>query len=126
VTNPEQIAVPARWMHASSYDVGPPVADIAANGCGSNDWIGKHVPDKVRGVFNFTRACNGHDACYEHQRGKSFCDNGFLKAMNRRCAKDFPDLRQALQHGACRAVAGYYWGAVVVFGAGPYKAAGKK
>ncbi len=108
--------------YAPASELDEPVAYAAGgpNGCGPAAWYGKHVPDAIKGVFNFRRSCDGHDICYARQRGKEFCDRGFRKAMFRYCGKRFPELKQAVKYLACRAAANIYYGAVRDFGQSAY------
>jgi RHS repeat-associated protein len=69
----------------SSYVPGPP------NGCGPGGWIGKLIPDAInypiKGLMDFTHACNQHDLCYGHHFGnvRKRCDDNFLRGMNTWC-----------------------------------------
>ncbi len=83
------------------------------NGCGpAAAWYKKYIPNSVKHLYNFRRACNGHDTCYARQRGKGFCDQGFKKAMYRHCYRRFPHWYQTFHYQGCRQVANLYYKAV--------------
>ena len=62
------------------------------------------VPDKwgIPGRFaNFEDACREHDACYDHQRGKDFCDDEFKKNLVKSCKKAFNGFVFKIQKAEC-------------------------
>ena len=61
----------------------------------------------------FPKACEAHDACYENQQGKNFCDANFRKDMQ----QERPDMK---------VMPWIYYGAVYWLGGGAYSAAGRK
>jgi len=66
------------------------LAEPDPGACG-NDVI--DVPD-TGPTFNFTSACEGHDACYAlggTESARRTCDYNFLEAMLASCASDYSD-----------------------------------
>jgi hypothetical protein len=99
----------------------------AANGCGPADWRGRFVPNAPFS-FNFTAACNRHDACYgrawwrtatTYADAKTTCDRRFYGDMSARCYTDYGDA--AAIWSWCQYVAYGYYNAVARYGGGAFR-----
>jgi hypothetical protein len=89
----------------------PAHADVGA--CGIE---GFDVPDSKEGVFDFTQACEAHDACYATFGGpdgteaaRRSCDQAFLDAMLGSC-------QTSARVRICEGVAKTYFLGVRLFG----------
>jgi hypothetical protein len=88
----------------------PPSPTAAApESCGNNVF---DVPDKGE-VFDFTAACEAHDACFATHAGgtepqRKACDDAFFAAMMTSC-NDMWAGRFDLSALGCRLVAGLYY-----------------
>lgn len=75
------------------------------------------VPDSIRGVFNFTEACNRHDICYTAALDRKQCDDNFLRDGQDYCRRTYGG--PSVQLGSCLSVAGVYYEGLRL-GAGPW------
>jgi len=99
-----------------------------SNGCGSQDWKGKLVPNMPLRFVNFKPACNVHDVCYGTcGKGKADCDKDFLGDLLGACMEKYgwnsiqpipPDL--AAKQLLCSSLAQTYYNAVAAAGDAAY------
>jgi RHS repeat-associated protein len=115
----------------------------SSNGCGTDGWKGKLVPERPFWMIDFASACNKHDICYGTcGNDKGTCDREFLGDMQLACELEygvneivFPGYGAAdqllenmrkldprvIRHKTCMKLAQAYYTAVSAAGAGPYK-----
>ena len=73
------------------------------------------VPDTLPGIFDFTAACESHDACYAEGVDRLACDEAFRADLLASCATQHPeafDVRRYL----CFGLAELYYLGVRLFG----------
>ncbi len=80
------------------------------NGCGPAHGLSSHViPNAIPSTFDFTVACDQHDACYGLSLNRAFCDQQFREAVLQGC-----------DSLVCRVFAGLYSAAVDLGGRAPW------
>jgi hypothetical protein len=72
------------------------------------------VPDAIPGIFDFTEACERHDACYAAGGDRSECDLAFHEDLIAACLSQHPDPFDPRRH-ACLAFADLYFFGVTFF-----------
>jgi len=90
---------------------------LDGDGGGGSDICTK-APDKVRGIFDFTAACIGHDICYAKVRNRNLgrqglirCDIRFRSEMLRHCNSK----RSGRRLRACKITAEAYYRGVRIY-----------
>ena len=73
------------------------------------------IPNQIPGIFDFSSACVGHDACYVFAGDNRTCDLAFRNDMLALCAAQHPDVFDPARY-LCQTVAFIYYTGVVIFG----------
>lgn len=73
------------------------------------------VPDTLPGIFDFTAACQAHDACYAAGVDRLACDQAFREAMVVSCQVQHPEALDFTRY-LCLAFAELYYLGVRLFG----------
>lgn len=100
------IIAAALTLTVFGFSAGGGTAYADEGACG-NDVV--DVPD-AGSTFDFTDACEGHDACYAEggtEADRTSCDNEFLDDMRASCSEMWPT--QFFKRLACQSVAGTYY-----------------
>ncbi len=66
------------------------------------------VPDTLPGIFDFTAACESHDACYAAGVDRLACDLAFREDLVAACQSQHPDLFDPRRY-ACLFFANLYF-----------------
>jgi hypothetical protein len=73
------------------------------------------VPNQVPGLFNFTAACQAHDACYVAGGNNLACDQAFRQDLRSLCLAQYPQVTDPRRY-TCLALAELYYFGVRLFG----------
>jgi hypothetical protein len=73
------------------------------------------VPDTLPGIFDFTAACESHDACYAEGVDRAACDEAFRADLLASCSAQHPDVFDVRRY-LCFALAELYYLGVRLFG----------
>ena len=73
------------------------------------------VPDTLPGIFDFTAACEQHDACYRAGVNRLACDQAFREDLLASCRAQHPDVFDPRRY-LCFGFAELYYAGVRAFG----------
>jgi len=93
------------------------------NGCGPKFAEWADFSNVYKGLF--LPACNSHDTCYMCQKGKTYCDDQFLRNMEKLCDKKNDPKKHNILNSICKGEAKTFYKAVDMVGAKAYKRGGE-
>ena len=94
---------------------GPAASSGAQERLFEDDGVCTAVPDQLPGIFDFTEACQAHDACYAAAEDRLACDLAFRQDMIQLCQAQHPAVLDPARL-VCQTFAELYFLGVRLFG----------